>query len=122
MMNIGERPILSTPWSGDFACLENGWGRVSYVLEGNLNYTGAVITWMKDDLHLISSPEETEFLTRTAADNDSLYLVPAFTGAWGLLTGIIMQRRHSWNDTDDQKAGDGQGPDWSVSLIRLQIS
>ena len=25
-------------------------------------------------------PEETEFLARTAADNDSLYLVPAFTG------------------------------------------
>lgn len=79
MMNIGERPILSTHGLVTSLAWKMG-GRVSYVLEGNLNYTGAVITWMKDDLHLISSPEETEFLARTAADNDSLYLVPAFTG------------------------------------------
>lgn len=79
MMNIGERPVLSThgvvtslAWSMD--------GKVSYVLEGNLNYTGAVITWLKDDLKLISSPGETEGLAREAVQEDSLYLVPAFSG------------------------------------------
>ena len=25
-------------------------GQVNYVLEGNLNYTGAVITWLKEDV------------------------------------------------------------------------
>lgn len=55
-------------------------GKVSYVLEGNLNYTGATITWLKDDLKLIESPAETEKLARQAAANDSLYLVPAFSG------------------------------------------
>ena len=46
MMNIGETPVLSThgvvtslAWSMD--------GKVNYVLEGNLNYTGAVITWWR---------------------------------------------------------------------------
>ena len=50
------------------------------MLEGNLNYTGAVITWLKDDLKLISSAKETESLAREANQADRTYLVPAFTG------------------------------------------
>ena len=53
---------------------------LSYVLEGNLNYTGAVITWLKDDLELICSASETEDLARRAIKEDKLYLVPAFSG------------------------------------------
>ena len=41
-------------------------GKVNYVLEGNLNYTGAVITWLKDDLQIISSPGETGKLAKEA--------------------------------------------------------
>ena len=66
MMNIGENPVLSThgvvtslAWSMD--------GKVNYVLEGNLNYTGAVITWLKDDLKMIDSPQETQALAEQAA-------------------------------------------------------
>ena len=55
-------------------------GKVNYVLEGNLNYTGATITWLKDDLKLIASPAETEKLAREAVSDDSLYLIPAFSG------------------------------------------
>lgn len=79
MMNIGETPVLSThgvvtslAWSMD--------GKVNYVLEGNLNYTGAVITWLKDDLNLVDSPSETQRLAETASADDRLYLVPAFSG------------------------------------------
>ena len=50
------------------------------MLEGNLNYTGAVITWLKDDLKLISSAKETEGLAKEANSADRTYLVPAFTG------------------------------------------
>ena len=35
-------------------------GKVSYVLEGNINYTGAVITWLLKDLRLINSELELE--------------------------------------------------------------
>lgn len=78
-MNIGEKPVLSThgvvtslAWSMN--------GKVNYVLEGNLNYTGAVITWLKDDLELIQLPGETERLSEEAVKDDSLYLIPAFSG------------------------------------------
>lgn len=79
MMNIGEQPVLST--HGVVTSLAWGIdGKVNYVLEGNINYTGAVITWLKDDMKLISSPKETETLAAEANQDDQVYLVPAFTG------------------------------------------
>ena len=61
MMNIGEKPVIST--HGVVTSLAWGMdGRVNYVLEGNINYTGAVITWLKDDLKLIASASDTEVL------------------------------------------------------------
>ncbi|MDY2937345.1 MAG: glycerol kinase [Fusicatenibacter sp.] len=79
MMNIGTKPLLSShgvvtslAWSRN--------GKAEYVLEGNLNYTGAVITWLKEDLGLIDSAKETEELAGRANPADRTYLVPAFTG------------------------------------------
>ena len=72
-------------------------GERSYVLEGNLNYTGAVITWLRDGLRLIEGPDEVEGLISQANPDDRAYFVPAFTGlgapwwdsdATGLLTGV----------------------------------
>ena len=95
MMNIGDKPVFSNRVVTSLA-----WklgGEVNYVLEGNINYTGAVITWLKDDLELISSPDETEQLAKESNPADKSYLVPAFTGlgapywdseATGILTGM----------------------------------
>lgn len=101
MMNIGETPVLST--HGVVTSLAWGMqGKINYVLEGNINYTGAVITWLKDDMELIQSPAETEELCRKAEADDSLYFVPAFTGlgapywnseAKGALIGITRTTR-----------------------------
>ncbi len=72
-------------------------GERSYVLEGNLNYTGATITWLKDQMGLISNPAEVEGIIAEANPADRAYFVPAFTGlgapwwdteATGLLTGV----------------------------------
>ncbi len=79
MMNIGDKAVLSK--NGLVTSLAWGIdGKVNYVLEGNLNYTGAVITWLKDDVKLISDAGETEALALAANKNDGLYLVPAFSG------------------------------------------
>lgn len=79
MMNIGEKPIFS-----DLGVVTSlAWktkGRVQYVLEGNINYTGAVITWLKDQMGLLSDAGESEELARTANPADHTYLVPAFSG------------------------------------------
>ena len=79
MMNVGKSPILSD--TGLVTSI--AWGihhEVSYVLEGNINYTGAVITWLKDDLELIQFPKETKELAENANPKDTAYLVPAFSG------------------------------------------
>ncbi|MBQ3442745.1 MAG: glycerol kinase GlpK [Selenomonadaceae bacterium] len=76
------------------------WGmneKISYALEGNINYTGASISWLKDDLKLIESAAETETLARQSNPADKSYFVPAFTGlgapyydndATGIFAGI----------------------------------
>lgn len=72
-------------------------GEIKYVLEGNINYTGAVLSWLKNDLGLIDSPEESETLAKEANPIDKTYFVPAFTGlgapywdseARGIITGM----------------------------------
>ncbi len=79
MMNVGEAPVFSDEGVVSSIAWKIG-GKVNYVLEGNINYTGAVITWLKDDLRLIANPGETEALARAANPADSAYLVPAFSG------------------------------------------
>lgn len=79
MMNVGEAPIESK--NGLVSSV--GWkinGIINYVLEGNINYAGAVIRWLKEDLKLISSAKEVEPLAKSADKNDTCYLVPAFSG------------------------------------------
>lgn len=79
MMNIGEKPVFSD--KGVVTSLAWGMGgKVNYVLEGNINYTGAVISWLKDDVGLIASAGETQALAQSANPEDKTYLVPAFTG------------------------------------------
>lgn len=79
MMNIGEKPVVSA--NGLVTSLAWGMdGKVNYVLEGNINYTGAVISWLQKDLGLIASAKETCELARSANTEDRAYLVPAFTG------------------------------------------
>lgn len=100
MMNIGKEPVFSKRVVTSLAWKLNG--EVNYVLEGNINYTGAVITWLKDDLKLIDSPAETESIALEANPADKTYLVPAFTGlgapywdsdATGVLTGLTRTTR-----------------------------
>jgi glycerol kinase len=78
MINSGKTPefcqnvVTSLAWGID--------GQVSYVLEGNINYSGAVITWLIEDLGLIRSAKEAGPLAAAANKEDTAYLVPAFSG------------------------------------------
>lgn len=79
MLNIGDQLKLSSHGLSTSLAWKVG-GKVSYVLEGNINYTGAVISWLKNDLELISSAKETEALAREANQEDGTYIIPAFSG------------------------------------------
>lgn len=79
MMNAGDQVIPcakgivnSVAWKLD--------GKTTYVLEGNINYSAGIISYLKDDLELISSPSETEALAIAAHPQDQCYFVPALSG------------------------------------------
>jgi len=79
MMNAGE----TMPEATDGIVTSLAWktgGKAAYVLEGNINYTGAVVTWMKDEVHWIGTDAESEDCALQANPADRTYLVPAFSG------------------------------------------
>jgi len=60
-----------------------GWthnGVATYCLEGIISYSGATITWLRDQLGLIHSADEAEAAAAAVPNNGGVYLVPAFTG------------------------------------------
>ncbi|GAJ27117.1 glycerol kinase [Liquorilactobacillus sucicola DSM 21376 = JCM 15457] len=68
-----------------------GWrrkGKTTYVLEGNINYTGAIVSWMQHDLRLITDPKETASAAYAANKNDRTILLPAFSGMGTLYANL----------------------------------
>lgn len=79
LMNTGERLYRSK--NGLITTIASGVnGRVQYALEGSVFVGGAVIQWLRDELHLITEAADTEYFANKVADSAGVYLVPAFTG------------------------------------------
>lgn len=79
LLNIGA--TLRPSASGNVTTV--GWvydGQPTYAFEGIINATGASIAWLRDQLGLINTSQETEALARAVPDNGGVYLVPAFVG------------------------------------------
>src|SRR3954449_10109816 len=57
-----------------------GDAAATYVLEGSIAVTGALVQWLRDRLGIISSAPEVEDLARSVDDNGGVYFVPAFSG------------------------------------------
>jgi glycerol kinase len=79
LMNLGEQ--RRTAGHGIVTAL--AWvidGQPTYAYEGITNFTGATIQWLRDQLQLIQTAEETEALALSVQNNAGVYLVPAFVG------------------------------------------
>ena len=51
-----------------------------YALDGSIAVTGSLVQWLRDNLGMISTPEEIETLAKTVDDSGGAYFVPAFSG------------------------------------------
>lgn len=78
-MHTGEKPVIGKHGLAVSLAWAIG-GKVSYVLEGNINYTGAVVKWLENNLELIASADELEALSAKANKHDTTVMVLAFTG------------------------------------------
>jgi len=79
LLNIGHEKHLSE--RGTVTAL--AWvfqEQPTYAFEGITNFTGATITWLRDQLKLIDNPAETETLAKSVQNSDGVYFVPAFVG------------------------------------------
>ena len=79
LVNAGESPVFPDCGVNTTVAWRAG-GQTYYALEGVFNYSGAVITWLKNGVQMISSPGETGALATSANPADRTYMVPAFTG------------------------------------------
>ena len=96
LMNTGEKPIFSK--NGLLTTIAWGFGgKVEYALEGSVYVAGAAIQWLRDEMKLIESSEDSEYFAKKVPDTNGCYVVPAFTGlgaphwdpyARGVITGL----------------------------------
>ena len=79
LMNTGEKPVFSK--NGLVTTISWGLdGKVEYALEGSIFVAGAAIQWLRDELRLIDSSPDSEYMARKVKDTNGCYVVPAFTG------------------------------------------
>ena len=79
LMNTGEKPVFSD--NGLVTTIAWGLdGKVNYALEGSIFVAGAAIQWLRDELRIIDSSEDSEYMAKKVEDTNGCYVVPAFTG------------------------------------------
>ena len=55
-------------------------GKVNYAFEGAVLNAGTAIKFLRDELGIIETADQSETLARSIGDNGGVYFVPAFTG------------------------------------------
>ena len=79
LMNTGEKPVFSK--NGLVTTIAWGLdGKVNYALEGSIFVAGAAIQWLRDELRIIDSAPDSEYMAKKVKDTNGCYVVPAFTG------------------------------------------
>ena len=79
LMNTGEKPVFSK--NGLVTTIAWGLdGKVNYALEGSIFVAGAAIQWLRDEMRLIDSSPDSEYMAKKVKDTNGCYVVPAFTG------------------------------------------
>ena len=79
LMNTGEKPVFS----GNGLVTTIAWGldgKVTYALEGSIFVAGASIQWLRDEMRMIDSSPDSEYMARKVKNTNGCYVVPAFTG------------------------------------------
>ena len=79
LMNTGEKPVISN--HGLLTTIAWGLdGKVNYALEGSVFVAGASVQWLRDEMRLIDSAEDSAYMAQKVDDTNGCYVVPAFTG------------------------------------------
>ena len=79
IMNTGKKAVASKnkmlttiAWQID--------GTVTYAIEGSIFTAGALVQWLRDQLHMIDAADAVEDLAASVSDNGGITFVPALAG------------------------------------------
>eukprot|EP00283_Hemiselmis_rufescens_P022719 CAMPEP_0173464800 /NCGR_PEP_ID=MMETSP1357-20121228/70522_1 /TAXON_ID=77926 /ORGANISM="Hemiselmis rufescens, Strain PCC563" /LENGTH=608 /DNA_ID=CAMNT_0014432731 /DNA_START=71 /DNA_END=1897 /DNA_ORIENTATION=- len=81
LLNTGHDPVISQ--NGLLSTVAYQLGpdaKPVYALEGSVAIAGAGMSWLVDNLSILTDASESERVARTVRDTAGVYLVPAFTG------------------------------------------
>jgi glycerol kinase len=79
LVNTGTKPVFSK--NGLVTTIAWGLdGKVYYALEGSVFVAGAAVQWLRDEMRIIDSSEDSEYMAKKVKNTNGCYVVPAFTG------------------------------------------
>src|SRR3954464_3805541 len=82
LLNTGTEAVLSKHGLLTTVGYKIGDNDAVYCLEGAIAITGALVQWLRDNLHMIKAAPEVEELAKSVDDNGGCYIVPAFSGLY----------------------------------------
>ncbi|MBB5785073.1 glycerol kinase GlpK [Nonomuraea jabiensis] len=80
LLNTGTDPVRSRSGLLTTPAYQFGDQPAVFALEGSIAVTGSAVQWLRDQLHVITSAEQSEALARQVDDSGGMYFVPAFSG------------------------------------------
>jgi glycerol kinase len=80
LLNTGTELVRSDNGLLTTVCYKFGDAAPVYALEGSIAVTGSAVQWLRDQLHIINSAEESETLARQVENTGGVCFVPAFSG------------------------------------------
>ncbi len=72
-LTFSKNKLLTT-----LACSQNN--KAQYAIEGSVFMAGSIIQWLRDELKIIDEASQVDTLAKSIANNEGVYLVPAFVG------------------------------------------
>ncbi|MFG6191340.1 glycerol kinase GlpK [Nonomuraea sp. JJY05] len=80
LLNTGNDPVRSRSGLLTTPAYKFGDQPAVFALEGSIAVTGSAVQWLRDQMHVITSAEQSEALARQVEDAGGMYFVPAFSG------------------------------------------
>ncbi len=80
LTHTGTRPIMSQNDLLTTVAAGEAGAPMEYALEGSVFVGGAVVQWLRDEMHFITESRDSEYFASKVKDNGGVFVVPAFTG------------------------------------------
>ncbi|GAA2911089.1 glycerol kinase [Actinoplanes cyaneus] len=80
LLNTGTNLVRSENGLLTTVCYKFGDAAPVYALEGSIAVTGSAVQWLRDQLKIIKSADQSETLAAQVPDSGGVYFVPAFSG------------------------------------------